>query len=217
MPRKLTLQFFLKKSGLLTLKKEYQPSLFMYLKDSIHIDSENLLPYKTTRVYVRNGRIVCDRELVSAGDARSTTKKRKLETIHAMDVVLFTLISNPMLQSPLLVTGESLTSFLTSLETDSTLVTAPAKPRSSKRDREDSTKTEKSTLDRIVDSQSRDSPTNFDYSAKRRRSDRLKVLTTKVYLIRDRKDLDRVETLYAEDIPIPKNHVQATKSSFHIH
>jgi hypothetical protein len=26
-----------------------------------------------------------------------------------------------------------------------------------------------------------------------------------------------VETLYAEDIPIPTNHVQATKSSFHIH
>ena len=105
----------------------------MYLKDSVHIDSENPLPYKTTRVYVRNGRLVCDRELVSAGDARPTTKKRKLETIHAMDVVLFTRISNPMLQSPLLVTGESLTSFLTSLETDSTLVTAPAKPRSSKR------------------------------------------------------------------------------------
>ena len=130
---------FQKKSGLLTLKKEYQPSLFMYLKDSVHIDSENLLPYKTTRVYVRNGRIVCDRELVSAGDARPTAKKRKLETIHAMDVVLFTLISNPMLQSPLLVTGESLTSFLTSLETDSTLVTAPAKPRGGKRAREEST------------------------------------------------------------------------------
>ena len=93
---------FLKKSGLLTLKKEYQPSLFMYLKNSLHIDSENLLPYKTTRVYVKNGRIVCDRELASAGDARPTAKKRKLETIHAMDVVLFTLISNPLLQSPLL-------------------------------------------------------------------------------------------------------------------
>jgi hypothetical protein len=134
-----------------------------------------------------------------------------------MDVVLFTLISNPMLQIPLLVTGESLTSFITSLETDSTLVTAPAKPRGGKRAREESTQTDKSGLDRIVDPQLRDSPTNFDFSAKRRRSDRLKVLTTKVYLIRDRKDLDRVETLYAEDIPIPTNHVQATKSSFHIH
>ena len=102
---------FLKKSGMLTLKKEYQPSLFMYLKNLLHIDSENLLPYKTTRVYVRNGRIVCDRELVSAGDARPTGKKRKLETIHAMDVVLFTLISNPLLQSPLISTGESLTTF----------------------------------------------------------------------------------------------------------
>jgi hypothetical protein len=153
MPKKLTPQFFLKKSGLLTLKKEYQPSLFIYLKDSVHIDSEDLLPYKTTRVYVRNGRIVCDRELVGAGDARPTAKKRKLETIHAMDVVLFTLISNPMLQSPLLVTGESLTTFISSLETDSTLVTAPAKPRGGKRAREESTQTEKSTLDRIVDSQ----------------------------------------------------------------
>ena len=70
-----------------------------------------------------------------------------------------------MLQSPLLVTGESLTTFISSLETDSTLVTAPAKPRSSKRAREESTQTEKSTLDRIVDPQFRDSPTNFDSSA----------------------------------------------------
>ena len=111
----------------------------MYLKDSVHIDSENLLPYKTTRVYVRNGRIVCDRELVGAGDARPTAKKRKLATILAMDVVLFTLISNPTLQSPLLVTGESLPTFISSLETDSTLVTASAKPRGDKRAREEST------------------------------------------------------------------------------
>ena len=208
---------FLKKSGLLTLKKEYQPSSFMYLKDSVHVDPDNLLPYITKRVYVRNGRIVCDRELYNAGDAQPKAKKRKLETIHAMDVVLFTLISNPKFKSPLIVSGESLTAFITSLETDSTLVTAPAQPRGVKRAREESIQTDKATLDRILDSQLRDSPTNFDFSAKRRRSDRLKVLTTKVYLIRDRKDLDRVETLYAEDIPIPKNHVQATKSSFHIH
>ena len=188
----------------------------MYLKNSFHIDSANFLPYKTTRVYVRNGRIVCDRELVGAGDAQPTAKKRKSETIHAMNIVLFTLISNPLLQSPLLSTGESLTAFISSLESDSTLVTAPAKPRVSKRAREDSTQTDKSTLDSIVEPRLRDSPTFLDFSAKRRRSDRLKVLTTKVYLIRDRKDLDRVETLYAEDIPIPTNHVQATKSSFHI-
>ena len=134
---------FQRKSGLLTLKKEYQPSLFMYLKDSVHIDSEKLLPYRTTRVYVRNRRIVCDRELVSAGNARPTARKRKLETIHAMDVVLFTLISNPLLQSPLISSGESLITFVSSLETDSTLVTAPAKPRGDKRAREESKKTDK--------------------------------------------------------------------------
>ena len=121
-----------------------------------------------------------------------------------------------MLQSPLISTGESLTTFVLSLESDSTLVTAPAKPRVSKQAREDSIQTDKSTLDRIVDPRLRDSPTYLGFSAKRRRSDRLKVLTTEVYLIRDRKDLNRVETLYAEDIPIPNNHVQATKSSFHI-
>ena len=131
-----------------------------------------------------------------------------------MDVVLFTLISNPLLQSPLISTGESLTTFVSSLKSDSTLVTAPAKPRVNKRAREDPIQTDKSTLDRIVDPRR---PTFLEFSAKRRRSDRLKVLTTKVYLIRDRKDLDRVETLYAEDIPIPNNHVQATKSSFQIH
>jgi hypothetical protein len=67
---------------------------------------------------------------------------------------------------------------------------------------------------RTLDPLLRELPKSLDSSAKRRRSDRLKVLTTKVYLVRDRKDLDRVETLYAEDITIPKNHVQATKSAF---
>ena len=207
---------FLKKSGLLTLKKEYQPSSFMYLKDSVHVDPDNLLPYITKRVYVRNGRIVCDRELYNAGDAQPKAKKRKLETIHAMDIVLFTLISNPMFKSPLIVSGESLTAFIASLETDSTLVTAPAQPRGVKRARLESIQTDKATLDRIVSSQLRDSPTNFDFSAKRRRSDRLKVLSTKVYVIRDRKDVDNLENIYAEDISIPNTHPQAMKSAFSI-
>ena len=43
------------------------------------------------------------------------------------------------------------------------------------------------------------------------------MLTTKVYLIRDRKDVDNFESIYAEDITIPKSHVQATKSTFVIH
>ena len=104
---------FLKKSGLVTLKREYQPSSFLYLVDSFHIDPDSLLPYRTTRVYVHKGRIVCDRILASSEDAQFSTKrkKRNFETIHAMDVVLFTLISNPMLKSPLLTTGESLKIF----------------------------------------------------------------------------------------------------------
>ena len=77
----------------------------MYLKDYYHIDSEISFPYKTTRVYVHNGRIVCDRELVGTGDARPTARNLKPETIHAMDVVLFTLVSNPLLQNPLIRTG----------------------------------------------------------------------------------------------------------------
>ena len=60
----------------------------------------------------------------------------------------------------------------------------------------------------------KDSPQFFFFASKLRRSDRLKVLTTKVYLIRDRKDVDNLETIYAEDITIPKSHVQATKSAF---
>ena len=80
---------FLKNSGLVTFKKEYQPSSFLYLVDSCHIDPDSLLPYRTTRVYVRKGRIVCDRILVSSEDAQITAKKKKrnVETIHAMDVV----------------------------------------------------------------------------------------------------------------------------------
>jgi hypothetical protein len=93
----------------------------LYLADSCHIDPESLLPYRTTRVYVRNGRIVCDRILVSYEDAQNKAKKKKrnVETIHAMDVVLFTLVSNPWLKSPLLTTGESLANFISSLESDS--------------------------------------------------------------------------------------------------
>ena len=129
---------FLKQSGLVTLKKEYQPSSFLYLVDSCHIDPESLLPYRTTRVYVRRGRIVCDCIQVSSEDAQNNAKKKKrsIETIHAMDVVFFTLVSNPWLKSPLLSTEESLANFITSLQTDSTAVSAPSKPSvSRKRDR----------------------------------------------------------------------------------
>ena len=214
---------FLKTSGLVTLKKEYQPSLFLYLVDSCHIDPESLLPYRTTRVYVRKGRIVCDRILVSSEDAQQATKKKKhhVETIHAMDVVLFTLVSNPLLKSSLLTTGESLANFIASLHSDFTVVSAPTKPHVSKkriRVEEPSILEEPPVsvpkLDRISDPRLKDSPQFFNHAAKLRRSDRLKVLTTKVYLIRDRKDVDNLETIYAEDITIPKSHVQATKSAF---
>jgi len=198
----------------LTLKKEYLPSAFGYLIGSCHIDPDSLLAYKVIKIRVHRGRIVCDRELVKIGEARVPTKKSKFESIHAMDVVLYTLISNPYLQSPLLQTGDSLDNFLTSLRDGSTLVTSKDKISNRKRSRTEDAVTENSTLMRTLDPLLRELPKPLDSSAKRRRSDRLKVLTTKVYLVRDRKDLDRVETLYAEDITIPKNHVQATKSAF---
>jgi hypothetical protein len=70
--------------------------------------------------------------------------------------------------------------------------------------------------DRILATRLKDNPISFDASAKRRRSDRLKVLTTKVYLIRDRKDINNIESIYAEDLSIPKTHVKAIKSAFSI-
>ena len=211
---------FLKNSGLVTLKREYQPSSFLYLVDSFHIDPDSLLPYRTTRVYVHKGRIVCDRILASSEDAQFSTKrkKRNFETIHAMDVVLFTLISNPLLKSPLLTTGDSLANFISSLESDSTQVSVSTKSNVSlKRDRAEEPRISDSKLDRISDPRLKETAQNFNYAAKLRRSDRLKVLTTKVYLIRDRQDVDNVESIYAEDISIPKSHVQATKSAFVIH
>ena len=213
---KTTNTSFLKNSGLLTLKKEYLPSAFGYLIGSCHIDPDSLLAYKVIKIRVHRGRIVCDRELVKIGEARVPTKKSKFESIHAMDVVLYTLISNPYLQSPLLQTGDSLDNFLTSLRDGSTLVTSKDKISNRKRSRTEDAVTENSTLMRTLDPLLRDLPKPLDSSAKRRRSDRSKVLTTKVNLVRDRKDLDRVETLYAEDITIPKNHVQAIKSAFTI-
>ena len=41
-------------------------------------------------------------------------------------------------------------------------------------------------------------------------------MTTKVYVIRDRKDIDNLENIYAEDISIPNTHPQAMKSAFSI-
>jgi hypothetical protein len=102
---------FLRKSGLLQLKKEYQPSAFNYLKDSIHLDIDNRLPYRVLKIYVRKNSIVCDRQLVQVGDAQILVKKPKIETIHAMDVVLYTLISNPHLKSPLLESGQNFSDF----------------------------------------------------------------------------------------------------------
>jgi hypothetical protein len=135
-----------------------------------------------------------------------------------MDAVLFTLISNPWLKSPLITTGESLANFISSLESDSTVVSVSTKPQVSlKRNRAEEPLTSESKLDRITDPRLKENPQNFNYAAKLRRFDRLKVLTTKVYLIRDRKDVVNLETIYAEDITIPKSHVQATKSTFVIH
>ena len=114
---------FLRKSGLLRLRKEYQPTSFFYLKDTLHIDSDSLLPYRVSEVYVRKGIIVCDRHVYQIGDAQ-TNKKPKIETIHAMDIVLYTLISNPRLVSPLLESGETFGNFLSSLGSDSTLVSS---------------------------------------------------------------------------------------------
>jgi len=152
---------FLKQSGLVTLKKEYQPSLFLYLVDSCSIDPESLLPYRTTRVYVRRGRIVCDRILVSSEDAQNKAKKKKcsVETIHAMDVVLFTLVSNPWLKSPLLTTRESLANFIASLHSDSTVVSASSKPHVSlKRIRAEEPLISDSKLDRISDPRLKETP-----------------------------------------------------------
>ena len=125
----------MKTSGLVTLKKVYQPSLVLYLVDSCHIDPDSLLPYRTTRAYVRKGKIVCDRILASSDNDqnRAKKKKRNVETIHAMDVVLFTLVSNPLLKGSLLTIGESLANFIASLHSDSSVVSASSKPHVSKK------------------------------------------------------------------------------------
>ena len=43
------------------------------------------------------------------------------------------------------------------------------------------------------------------------------MLTTKVYVIKERKDIDNVETLYAEDTFVPKNHHQAMHTGLSIY
>ena len=210
---------FLRKSGLLRLRKEYQPTSFFYLKGTLHIDSDSLLPYRVSKVYVRRGSIVCDRHIYQIGDALSH-KKPKIETIHAMDIVLYTLISNPRLLSPLLESGESLGKFLLSLKSDSTHVSSSkgiAKHKKRAREEQPSSLDSKTTVGKTIDPRIKSVPQNFDPSAKLRRSNRLKVLSTKVYVIRDRKEVDNVESIHAEDIFIPKNHHQAMHTGFSIY
>ena len=86
-----------------------------------HLDPDSGLAYRTTKVRVRKGLICCDRILTnSKGDA-----SKDYETIHAMDVALFTLISNPSLPCPLLEPSSSLQDFLDLITRDTTVV----KPR----------------------------------------------------------------------------------------
>ena len=68
---------FLRKSGLLQLRKEYQPSAFNYLKDSMYVDIDNCLPYRVLKIYVRKSSKVCDRLLVQVGDAHKFGKNLK--------------------------------------------------------------------------------------------------------------------------------------------
>ena len=96
-------------------------------------------------------------------------KKPKIETIHAMDKVLYTLISNPRLQSPLLESGQNFSDFLTSISNDSTQVTSNGKVNRKRKISEEN-KSDRSKLERILDPRLRDQPTFFDLSAKRRRS-----------------------------------------------
>ena len=96
-----------------------------------------------------------------------------------MDIVLYTLISNPRLVSPLLESGEKFENFLLSLGSDSTHVSAYkgiAKHRKRASEEQPPSLDSNTTVGKTIDPRLKSDPQNFDPSAKLRRSNRLKVL-----------------------------------------
>ena len=86
-----------------------------------------------------------------------------------MDIVLYTLISNLLLVSPLLDTGANISTFITSIR-DSTTVISSGMKRDRKRRRESIIMNQTAKLDKIEDPRLKEKPTSFDSSAKRRGS-----------------------------------------------
>ena len=187
-----------------------------------HLDPDSGLAYRTTKVRVRKGLICCDRILTnSKGDA-----SKDYETIHAMDVALFTLISNPSLPCPLLEPSSSLQDFLDLITRDSTVV----KPRQESKKRKISAPTtdqsksdhkanqehflnQHQQLEQLQQSDLSQEHVGIDNTQKIRRSTRLKALTTRIFMIKERGADENLDEFSAEDVKVPKSHSQATHSA----
>ena len=90
------------------MESTLNPSQFKYLINTQHEDPDSGLPYRTIKVKVKKGLIVCDRLLTNAKGDASTV----VETIHAMDIALYTLVLTPNLPCALLLPSQDLKDFL---------------------------------------------------------------------------------------------------------
>ena len=88
------------RAGVLESKRGYEPREFKFLIGKKHIDPDNGFIYIVERIGVHKGKnITCERKLVNiqTGQSLGTT-----DVIHALDAVIYYLISNPDTVCPLL-------------------------------------------------------------------------------------------------------------------
>ena len=145
------------------------------------------------------------------------------ETIHAMDIALYTLVSNPSLPCPLLEPSATLKDFLDLISRDTTVVKPQQK---SKKQKSISTNLEESTsqhnlnqqnyLSNLQQSDLSNDRVDIDNTQTIRSSTRLKALSTRIFMIKERGDAENLDEINAEDIKyrklIVKLHIQLFRS-----
>ena len=70
---------------------------FAFLKNTRHIDPEELIPYKIIDIFVRKGLLVASRKPLFS----KSKNPRDSDIIHALDALEYTKLSDPSIKNPL--------------------------------------------------------------------------------------------------------------------
>ena len=82
--------------SLSVLSQTFQPSTFDFLVNTRHIDPDSNIPYIVTKIRRHGQRIAVDRKILGTSPLTSLS----LDSINALDALLFTLQSDPHLPVP---------------------------------------------------------------------------------------------------------------------